>query len=312
MTKTLENPKKFDLSSIPAEALRFDAGRFQLAEVGDGDPMAVRPVKILCRTAGPINHWWFGAIIHDLAGVQLKPKVSLDWCHDYDQQIGYLDQFEITPEGLFGSGKIVPFKADDRAAELLFKGDRGVPYEASIDWTGDSRIEELDYGMTAVVNGQVVTGPCLIVREWSLTAVAVCPHGADGGTQTKFRDGPGKGATMTKKPDDTKPTEGSAGKTFSAEDLQLWKTQFGAEGVDWLVEGLTIDQAKERFAANQAKALNSRIEELTKATAAKDEEIATLKTQLAAAKQVTEGEAPVDRSSEKKEEKPKTFTKVRK
>lgn len=311
MTKTIENPKKFDLSSIPREALRLEGARFQLAESGDGDPLAVRPVSILCRTAGVINHWWFGPIVHDLAGAQLKPKVSLDWCHDYDEQIGYLDQFEITPEGLVGKGKIVPFKADDRASELLFKGDRGVPYEASIDWTGDCRLEELDYGMTAVVNGQVVTGPCLIVREWPLTAVAVCPHGADGGTQTKFRDGPGKGTIMTKTTD-TKPTEGGGGKTFSSEDLQLWRTQFGTEGVDWLLEGLTFDQAKERFAANQAKTLNARIEELTKAVAGKDDEIAKLTTKLDAAKKLTQTEDPVKGSAEPLDDKPKSFVKLKK
>jgi len=56
----------------------------------------------------------------------------------------------------------------------------GVPYEASINFGGDGiKIQELGDGETTEVNGARFDGPGIVVREWPLRGVAICPYGAD-------------------------------------------------------------------------------------------------------------------------------------
>lgn len=176
-----ENTKK-----VPAGALRFDVGPLQFADVEQPNTTQA-PVRIFARTPGIVEHWYWGRIVHDMAGLQHKDRIQLDWCHQYDKNVGYLDTFDADPKkGLHVSGQIVSFREDDIAAEILHRGRAGVPYEASIDWSGPARIEEVGNGMTAQVNGFTFQGPGYIVREWTLRAVAICPHGVDGSTKTEF------------------------------------------------------------------------------------------------------------------------------
>lgn len=170
----------------PCEAFKFRAPlEFAFAE-GESN-LTTAPVKMLARTAQPIDHWYWGKCVHDMDGVKFKDRIPLDWCHWYDLNVGYAD--EIKPDkktGLTVGGMIVSTRDDDMAAEILARGRAGVPYEASIDFHGPKRIEIVPEGATAKVNGYSLEGPAVIFREWPLKAVAVCPFGADGGTRTQF------------------------------------------------------------------------------------------------------------------------------
>lgn len=182
----MAEPRKVSVS--PA-ALRFSArvkfdAATQPAECGNRAPV---PLSVLARTGEPIYHWWWGWIVHDMAGfTAAKESIVFDWCHDDDEIMGVATAFDASNDGLTVSGKLTPFCDDDRASEVIFKSNAGVPYEASIDWSGPCRIEELTAGAKATVNGQTITGPAYIVREWSVSAVAICPHGADSGTAVQF------------------------------------------------------------------------------------------------------------------------------
>lgn len=177
--------------SVPAAALCFNVGAFEFAEKKlDGKSV---PVKLVGRTGKPIAHWYWGNVVHDLAGMQLhKDRLPIDYCHYPDEVIGYLDKFETKSGDLVASGALVPFKEGDRAAEVIFKSEQKVPYEASINFGGGPlRLEEIETGVSVVVNGNLVNGPALIIRQWTLRGIAVCPYGADMNTRTELSDGKG-------------------------------------------------------------------------------------------------------------------------
>ena len=172
---------------IPAAAFRFNAGEVAL-EV-DGDPLSTR-VSLLARSTQPIEHWYWGRVVHDLAGVQVaKEKLPIDYAHKADEVIGFLDSFNVDEGGLRTEGQLVVFNDDDRAAEVAYKSAQGVPYEASINFGGDGiKLEQVDEGASVEVNGYQFEGPGVVVRSWPLRGVAVCPYGADPATESTIFD----------------------------------------------------------------------------------------------------------------------------
>jgi len=172
--------------NIPAAAFHLTVGEFALGDNGDGAKTA--PIKMVARSGKPIEHWYWGRVVHDLAGMKLhKHRLPIDYCHDHDQIIGYLNKFESESGDLVCSGALVPYGDDDRATEIIHKSSKGVPYEASINFGGGGiKIEELSEGQVAQVNGYQLEGPAAIIREWPLRGVAVCPYGADQNTSSQF------------------------------------------------------------------------------------------------------------------------------
>jgi hypothetical protein len=179
------SPKSRD---VPKSALRFAV---EDVEVGDNGANAkTAPVKMVARTGDPIQHWFWGNVVHDLAGMQLsKPRLPIDYCHDDDEVLGYLNKFDTSSGDLVVSGALTPFTDDDCASEVIYKAKAGVPYEASINFCGgDIVLEEVPPGFTTTVNGRQFDGPGVIVRKWTLRGVAICPYGADPGTETELKE----------------------------------------------------------------------------------------------------------------------------
>lgn len=277
-------PQAFDM---PAAALRFDRAAFQFAKNdkpadpkpnASGRPEPV-PFSMLARTGDPITHWYWGSIVHDMAGfTPRKDTVCIDYCHDPQSILGYADKQVATDEGLTLSGMLTPFSNDDRASEIIFKAANGVPYESSIEFDYSS-VEFLQDKAAAQVNGKTFTGPGYIVRQWTIKGTAVCPYGADGKTSTTFAaDDPLKtrSATLFSKEDtmttkvteggtepapDAKPTPAPTTELTAADHkasltagLKKFTTKFGAEnGVTWFTEGKTYEEALELHIAAQTE-----------------------------------------------------------
>jgi len=170
--------------TIPAKACNLKILDTDLQFGTNGGDATTAPISLLARSAEPIAHWYFGSVIHDLSGMKLlKKRIVIDWLHDDNEQLGYLNKFEETDDGLLVSGALVPFKDSDRATEIIAKQAAGVPYEASIDFRPRGsfglKIEEVGEGNETEVNGKTYAGPITVIREWPLNAVAICPHGAD-------------------------------------------------------------------------------------------------------------------------------------
>lgn len=225
-------------------------------------PAPPQPITILARSAQPIDHAFWGRVVHDMSGMRpAGDRIQLDWCHDCETNLGFLDKFEADQvKGLTVSGQVVPFDEDDKASEVLHKGRAGVPYQASIDWSGPGcLIEEVGAGVSVEVNGYTFEGPGVVVRQWPLTSVALCPYGYDADTNAKFSRGreldPGgdievrtfsKEVRMSK--DTTTQTAPSADdlrKQFAA-DLKRFSEKFGpTNGSKWLGENKTFAEALE-------------------------------------------------------------------
>lgn len=177
---------------VPAAALNFTVGDLELGDNGDGAKTA--PFRMVARSGEPIDHWYWGKVAHDLGGMRLsKPRVPIDYIHDDGDIIGYANKFDTDSGDLVVSGALTPFKESDRATEIVFKAKQGVPYEASINFSAPVKLQELAAGETTEVNGRNFTGPGVVIREWTLRGIAVCPYGADRNTSTTFKDG---GATV--------------------------------------------------------------------------------------------------------------------
>lgn len=175
-------------TEIPALACRLANANVKFAHASsDG---VVVPVSILARSGEPINHWYWGKIVHDLSGMSHKDTVPIDYCHDDYEILGFLNEFDIDHAGLLCTGSIVlAVDPNDRGREVLHKAQHGVPYEASIYFDQDHGLvlEDIPEGYQTEVNGRTFEGPGVVVRQWMLRGVAICPYGYDMNTASQFR-----------------------------------------------------------------------------------------------------------------------------
>jgi hypothetical protein len=103
--------------------------------------------------------------------------------------MGFANKFD-TEGGLVASGALTPFQEKDRASEVIFKSQQGVPYEASIFFDpAELVLEEVPQGMAVSVNGLTFDGPGVVARKWTLRGLAVCPYGQDKNTAVEFSAG---------------------------------------------------------------------------------------------------------------------------
>jgi hypothetical protein len=169
------------LQQIPASQCRFKADvEFKDA---NGKDAKTAPIKLTARSAGAVTTPWWGSVVHDMAGLKMhKPRLALDYDHDSEYIIGYLNKFDTSSGDLIASGALTPFDEKDKASEVIAKMRAGVPYESSINFAGDMVIEEIEEDDECEVNGMKFTGPLTVVREWSLRGVAICPYGMDANT----------------------------------------------------------------------------------------------------------------------------------
>jgi hypothetical protein len=236
---------------VPSAALAFSSAVEFDAQAPN---QAAVPVRMVARSGQPIDHWFWGRVVHDLAGFKLhKSSIPIDYAHDVGEVLGYLNKFEVTADGLVCSGAVVPFKAEDRGAEVLAKQKLGVPYEASINFNGDGiRVEEVPAGYAVDVNGYKFEGPGCVIREWPLRGVAICPYGADMNTATEFSatDSPTRAVTF-----------------FQETDMSVVKLEVAPAPVAKEEEKSAVEGEAEKKAAEEATPADG--EEEKKAAAAK-------------------------------------------
>ena len=229
---TLESVRQ--TGNVPASALRMVVGPFELGDNGEGAKSA--PIRMKARTAQPIQHWFWGRVVHDMAGMHLhKDRLPIDYMHDPAEVIGYLNHFRADMDGLEVSGALVPYKDSDRASEIIHKARAGVPYEASIYFGGDGiKVEEVAEGQAAQVNGFQFAGPGIVIREWPLRGVAVCPYGADMNTRSQLAQGECIPVTFTQSGKESqmsepKPAEAAPPIPATAPAVDAPKTELAAE-----------------------------------------------------------------------------------
>jgi len=229
-----DNQNENKLGTIPAAACQFAGGEVSLGDNGEAAKTA--PVKIKARSGQPIDHWFWGRVVHDLAGMRLdKPRLTIDYVHNDSEVLGYLNHFDSESGDLIASGAIIPYRDGDRASEVLFKMGEGVPYEASI-FFGDSgiKIQEIMSGEISPVNGYDFAGPGVIIREWTLRGVAICPYGADSNTESAALS---KGPSFTT----TQWTEQDEGENRMSQEATTVDVEAAPEVVETVEAELAVD-----------------------------------------------------------------------
>lgn len=170
----------------PISAMRF-SGSVSIEDSGEDSPQ----IKMTARSGQPIEHWFWGRVVHDNSGAKFGDSIPLDYCHDDKEVVGFANADGIgidSEHNLSVSGTMTPFAEGDRANEILAKAKMGVPYQASINFAGDGiKIQNLKENEKTSVNGYEFNGPGVVIREWPLRGVAICPYGADSNTASEFK-----------------------------------------------------------------------------------------------------------------------------
>lgn len=299
-----------DPKAIPRNAMQFAAARPMLFADGDSDT-GILPFSMVARSAEAINHYYWGRIVHDFAGMILRrDSVTVDYAHAFDEVIGFANAFSVTANGLEVSGNLVTTEPNDKADEVYRKGKAGVPYEASIDWDGpEVEIEFIPDGVTTAVNDQQFAGPGYVVRKWPLRAIAICRYGCDPDTRTQFSKSESDPGTVSvsitsfaeESPimaeatlvpaaagNPTAPAAGADPKQFAApqpgvitiDTLKQFSAEFGDKANEYVIAGLSIDAARYQFAIHQRDLAKAEVTQFTATVAAKDAVIVDLQTKL--------------------------------
>lgn len=297
-----------DPAKVPRQAMRWAfSDRMQFSE-GDAET-GILPFRMVARSLEPVDHYYWGRIVHDMAGMILrKDSVTVDYTHGFDEVIGFANQFGVTDQGLEVSGSLVTTQPNDKADEVYRKGKAGIPYEASIDWVGpEVELEYIPSDVTTEVNGKQFSGPGYVVRKWPLRAISICRYGVDPDTRTQFskteadtlsvsilnqKAGEANMAELTTtpaaaaavnetvKPAGTETQQFAQGGHISIDQLKQFSAEFGPKGTEYLTQGLSIDAARYQFAVHERDAARAEVKQFGEQLTAKDATIADLQTKL--------------------------------
>lgn len=185
LAKLLNKRAPWDTNVAPASAFALEAP--QSAKLLASTDPTTRPVELLARTNEPIVHWYWGRFVHDFAGMSHANSIPIDYRHQADEPLGFIDTFTVNEKGLTLGGKISSLEPGDCADTIMKRSDLGTPYQASILFDPEScLLEFVDEGFVATVNGLQLDGPLTIVRKWTLKGVAITLYGYDSGSAAKL------------------------------------------------------------------------------------------------------------------------------
>lgn len=167
------------LPEIPAEALRFASAATFATTTGD-DGKKRRKVEGVAYSGNLLTgHWYWSAVIFDLAGIE-RPSARLPLLleHDRGKRVGHTG-LDIGADALRLSDAVL--LDTERGREIAEEADQGFPWQMSVH-IEPLRIEELQQGASAVVNGRAISGPATIFRASRIREVSLTPTGVDPNT----------------------------------------------------------------------------------------------------------------------------------
>lgn len=210
----------------------------------NGEGAKTAPVKVVANTGDKFEYPGIGPIVFDLSSYYTpKSKVALNWEHGVGS-VGYLNHLDISTGSLVASGAIVPEVSDDGERILSEMTQDGVTYEASVE-SYDFTMEFVPSGESVNVNDRDIRGPVMVVRDWSLDAVAVCVQGKNTGTSfslaaSKAENSKAQKVTFIRA---SKNTDMGAS-NMDQKDTQVTVVEASAAGVAPVVETAKVAEVK--------------------------------------------------------------------
>lgn len=133
----------------------------------------------IANSGKPFGYGAYQTVV-DFDGIQIKPKTAVLIEHNPHKACGVAT---LSVDKLSGSLKAEGVLMNNEHGKYIAElADDGFPWEMSI-YVQSARYEELSAGATAVVNGNTVTGPCVIMRDCAVREVSFTPVGVDSQTQ---------------------------------------------------------------------------------------------------------------------------------
>lgn len=155
-----------------------------LINVFSGDAEKPTEMSMLAYSGKVIpGHFYWGNLAIDTTGIKF-PKKSYPILEDHktDKKIGFSTKPTIIENALHMEG--ITLLETHEAYEFVHNSKAGFPYQASI-YAVPSKIEEVEEGETAEVNGYTFKGPGTIWRKCALKESSVCTFGYDSNTESK-------------------------------------------------------------------------------------------------------------------------------
>jgi hypothetical protein len=235
---------------------------------GDGYPF-----EALILSGSPIETWWGRFVIELSTMTYHKPRLVVNYNHNDQLIIGYGENFQVTPDGLKSTGKLV---TGTYADELVKLSKEGVPFEASVEIELDAGVEtRVGAESQIMANGRTYSGPISIYNNVPLSGYAICPHGADKFTNftllKKEKDFMKK-KPLTKLSDDTKDEtapdpEKEVDAAVKSQELADLCAIFGNDnGIKLFQEGADVAEVR------QWQSLNEKYSKYLAGTASGDED----------------------------------------
>ena len=256
--------------------------------------MEEKRVKIKVITSSILEHPGLGRFrVKTETAAPSKDRVPLDYNHNEEEVIGYVENFQCTEDAITADGVVLIGDDSSDAAKTFAQNiDGGVPFEASafLDLS-EAESVELEDGVT----------------EWSgalIRGVAICPYGTDRKTTVSLKLGETNFVVRLKnKSSNNEDEEMDDEKKVSIEDqkkddaknpreeLEAMIEEFGLErGVEFFRRGITIEEAREEdYQSLKAQRLQAEEKDKTQCSATpedgpkekKDDVSASLKAELA-------------------------------
>lgn len=131
------------------------------------------------------GHWYWGKLAIDLTGMRFEEaRYPVLEDHRTDRKIGHIGKPVITDKFELMSPEDDAVFVDTEASEEFQKlSQQKFPYQASI-YAKPTRVERVEEGATAEVNGFTLKGPASIWRECMFKEMSVCVFGWDSKTQS--------------------------------------------------------------------------------------------------------------------------------
>ena len=237
--------------------------------------MEEKRVKIKVITSSILEHPGLGRFrVKTETAMPSKDRVPLDYNHNEEEVIGYVENFQCTADAITADGVVLIGDDSSDAAKTFAQNiDGGVPFEASafLDLS-EAESVELEDGVT----------------EWSgalIRGVAICPYGTDRKTTVSLKMGETNFVVRLKNSNN----EGEAmdeEKKVSIEDqkkddsknpreeLEEMIEEFGLErGVEFFRRGITIEEAREEdYQSLKAERLQAEEKDKTQCAATPEDE----------------------------------------